>query len=193
LREEQEAASLDELVYKLPFKLKMQTLFMEGNKAIDERTKEDKEKMEKEALLEIETNFPSYFDEYQRVVFSGVVPNQESEEERSKRKHRDPHAAVKVEKILSEILNLETVSDKRKDHFKRSIVKLRLKMLEEIYLVNQTEEDLTIPMHMRDNQWLRDLDNYLREELTRNTLPSVMNVSDVHLSPTYNFYHDPLQ
>jgi hypothetical protein len=46
-------ASLDELVYKLPFKMKMQTL-MEENKAIDERTAEDKVKMEKEALLEIE-------------------------------------------------------------------------------------------------------------------------------------------
>ncbi len=46
-------ANLDELVYKLPFKMKMQTL-MEENKAIDERTAEDKAKMEKEALLEIE-------------------------------------------------------------------------------------------------------------------------------------------
>jgi hypothetical protein len=56
-------ASLDELTYKLPFKMKMQTL-MEDNKAIDERTKEDKDKMEREALLEIEKNFPSYYDEY---------------------------------------------------------------------------------------------------------------------------------
>ena len=53
LKEEQELANLDELVYKLPFKMKMQTL-MEENKAIDERTAEDKAKMEKEALLEIE-------------------------------------------------------------------------------------------------------------------------------------------
>jgi midasin len=28
--------------------------------------------------------------------------------------------------------------------------------------------------------------------LTKQTLPSVMNVSDVRLSSTYNFYHDPL-
>jgi hypothetical protein len=56
-------AELDELVYRLPFKMKMQTL-MEDNKAIDERTKEDVEKMEKEAKLEIERHFPSYFDEF---------------------------------------------------------------------------------------------------------------------------------
>lgn len=51
---------------------------MENNKAIDERTKEDKEKMEKEALLEIEENFPSYFDEYQRTIFSGEAPERPS-------------------------------------------------------------------------------------------------------------------
>ena len=43
--------------------MKVQSI-MENNKAMDERTKEDKEKMEKEAQLEIEANFPSYFDEF---------------------------------------------------------------------------------------------------------------------------------
>ena len=51
------------MVYELPFKMKVQDL-MENNKAMDERTKKDKEKMEKEAQLEIETNFPSYFEEF---------------------------------------------------------------------------------------------------------------------------------
>jgi hypothetical protein len=37
---------------------------MEENKAMDERTQEDKEKMEREAKREIETVFPSYFEEY---------------------------------------------------------------------------------------------------------------------------------
>ena len=55
--------------------MKVQNI-MENNKAIDQRTKEDKEKMEKEALLEIEENFPSYFDEYQRTIFSGVAIDQ---------------------------------------------------------------------------------------------------------------------
>lgn len=54
---------LEELTYRLPFKMKVQSL-MENNKAIDERTKKDKEEMEKEAKLEIERNFPSYFDEF---------------------------------------------------------------------------------------------------------------------------------
>jgi len=86
LKEEQEAASLDELVYKLPFKMKVQTL-MEENKAIDERTAEDKAKIERDALLEIEKNFPSYYDEYQRVVFAGV--SMENDEEFGKAKVKD--------------------------------------------------------------------------------------------------------
>ena len=38
---------------------------LEENKAIDERTAKDKQKMEVEAAKEIEINFPSYFDEIQ--------------------------------------------------------------------------------------------------------------------------------
>lgn len=62
LKEEEELASMEELVYRLPFKMKVQSL-MENNKAIDERTQEDKDRMEREAKKEIEKNFPSYFDE----------------------------------------------------------------------------------------------------------------------------------
>jgi len=47
---------------------------MENNKAMDERTRKDKELMAKEKDEEIEANFPSYYDEYQRSLFS-VVPD----------------------------------------------------------------------------------------------------------------------
>ena len=63
ITEEQKWDTLEAKVYNLPFKLKVQTL-MENNKAMDERTKEDRDQMEKEAKLEIERNFPSYLDEY---------------------------------------------------------------------------------------------------------------------------------
>ena len=53
----------------LPFKMKMQDLFAE-NKAMDEMTKEDIEKKKNEELLEIEANFPSYFDEFQKTLLS---------------------------------------------------------------------------------------------------------------------------
>ena len=87
------------MVYKLPFKMKVQSI-MENNKAYGERTKEDKEKMEKEAKLEIERNFPSYFDEFQRTIFSGVVLNSEPKE-------KDLKTEIKVDSILRELLELE--------------------------------------------------------------------------------------
>jgi hypothetical protein len=124
--EEQRLAELDELVYKLPFKMKMQTL-MEDNKPIDERTKEDVEKMEKEAKQEIERNFPSYFDEFQKLVFSGEVDAAaNSVKERSREGD-----AVKVEKILHSMLNLD--STETPTHHRRSMVKLRLTLLSELF------------------------------------------------------------
>lgn len=53
--------------------MKIQDL-MDNNKAMDERTKKDKDLMAKEADEEIEANFPSYYDEYQRTLFS-IVPD----------------------------------------------------------------------------------------------------------------------
>lgn len=43
---------------------------MDDNKAIDELTAKDKERLEREAEQEIEVNFPSYFDEFQRLLYS---------------------------------------------------------------------------------------------------------------------------
>ena len=124
--EEHRLAELDELVYKLPFKLRMQTL-MEDNKAIDERTKEDVEKMEKEARQEIERNFPSYFDEFQRLVFSGEV---DAAANNVKERTREGDA-VKVEKILHSMLNLDNTETPT--HHRRSMVKLRLTLLSELF------------------------------------------------------------
>lgn len=39
---------------------------------MDEWTKEDVARMEREAEEEIERNFPSYFDEVQKTFFAGV-------------------------------------------------------------------------------------------------------------------------
>jgi len=124
--EEERLAELDELVYKLPFKMKMQTL-MEDNKPIDERTKEDVEKMEKEAKQEIERNFPSYFDEFQRLVFSGEV---DAAANSVKERTREGDA-IKVEKILHSMLNLD--SAETPTHHRRSMVKLRLTLLSELF------------------------------------------------------------
>lgn len=62
LSEEQAMDDDEAQVMILPFKMKVQSI-MEDNKALDELTAKDKERMHKEAQEEIEINFPSYFDE----------------------------------------------------------------------------------------------------------------------------------
>ena len=49
--------------FKLPFKIRVQTIPEITGKAMDEWTDKDKAKMEAEANAEIEMNFPSYFDD----------------------------------------------------------------------------------------------------------------------------------
>lgn len=111
---------IEALVYQLPFKMKVQNI-LENNKAMDERTKEDKERMEKEAQLEIEANFPSYFDEFQKTLFS--VVQEKPEEHHYQRKTK---TEIKSSSILSELLALENAST---DLYKKSFIKLRLKIL----------------------------------------------------------------
>jgi hypothetical protein len=48
LVEEQKLDDMDTLIYKLPFKMKVQSI-LEQNKAIDERTKDDTDRKELEA------------------------------------------------------------------------------------------------------------------------------------------------
>jgi len=69
IAEECEMDEMEAQVYNLPFKMKVQSI-MDDNKAIDELTAKDKAQMEREANEEIEVNFPSYFDEFQKKLLS---------------------------------------------------------------------------------------------------------------------------
>jgi hypothetical protein len=63
LAQEQAMDDAEAKVYNLPFTMKMQSI-LENNKAMDEMTAKDKAERDKAAELEIEVNFPSYFDEF---------------------------------------------------------------------------------------------------------------------------------
>eukprot|EP00347_Sterkiella_histriomuscorum_P024492 403330924 len=185
LKEEQAMDDAEALIYQLPFKMKVQNI-MDNNKPIDERTKEDKEKMEKEALKEIETNFPSYFDEFQKSLFLGQFEkeNQYIDPSSNKRQKQE----VKVQSILNEMLSLD---DAKTEAYRKSYIKLRVKMLMS-YFQNAQISQHSMILSQQDMDYLIDAQNYLREDLSTHNSPSVMNVSDVKLSDSYNFYHDPL-
>jgi hypothetical protein len=189
MREEAELASMEELVYRLPFKMKVQSL-MEDNKAIDERTKEDVEKMEKEAKLEIEKNFPSYYDEMQRVMFNGISDEEASRPSRVRREYQE--SEVKAESIIEDLLNQSGASLPTAGDLRRSLTKHRLVVLHSLFKSSDSSREGGTNQITSLTSILPDIANYLREELTHSSRPSVMNISQVQLSPTYNFYHDPL-
>ena len=105
ISEEQQFDDMEEQVYNLPFKMKVQSI-MEDNKALDELTAKDKERMAREAEQEIEVNFPSYFDEFQKELFSLEAEGAGAREGKDlyQTEHVEVmHQEVPVDRILSEL------------------------------------------------------------------------------------------
>ena len=67
-----ESRAPDDRTFEIPFKMSEQDLVLK-NKAIDEKTKEDIEKEKREQEKQIEENFPSYFDEFQKTMFGAKI------------------------------------------------------------------------------------------------------------------------
>lgn len=102
---------------------------MDDNKAIDELTAKDKERMEREAAKEIEVNFPSYFDEFQQMLLSmscersGTVGRDLSRAGHAEVKHRE----VPIEKVLSELAEITNAKD---DVFRSEFLRERLEIVQ---------------------------------------------------------------
>jgi len=116
-------------VYNLPFKMKVQSI-MDDNKAIDELTAKDKEKMEREAELEIEVNFPSYFDEFQRQLLSMSnerIGTKGGARALNRAEHAEvQHREVPVEKVLGELAELSTADE---DVYRSDFLRERLEIV----------------------------------------------------------------
>lgn len=90
--------------------------------------------------------------------------------------------------IISELLELEASSTLE---YHKSFVKLRLKILLSYY--EQLHQESASDNADLDFAYLEDCSNQLREDLKRHQQSqSVMNVSEVKLPESYNFYHDPM-
>ena len=114
----------------LPFKMKVQSL-MEGNKALDEMTAQDKERKEREAEQEIEINFPSYFDELQRQLFSltGERPSRAEARDLGLADHVEvQHREVPVDGVLTELLS--DITDAKEATFRTDFLRLRLEVVQ---------------------------------------------------------------
>ena len=94
----------DAQTHYVPFKLQNQDIPECVGKAMDEWTKEDVARMEAEAEKEIETNFPSYFDEVQQLFFSGELTKKDYTRDIFTGKYRSNR--VEIETVFTEILGV---------------------------------------------------------------------------------------
>lgn len=95
---------------------------MEENKAIDERTEKDKAEAEKAAALEIEANFPSYFDELSKQLLSITATDQEHFAKDRQSLSYKPRM-VAVEEVLSELVEID---DSTESVYRTEWLRLRL-------------------------------------------------------------------
>lgn len=102
--------------------MKVQSI-MDDNKAIDERTKKDKLEAEKAAALEIEENFPSYFDELSRQMLSIMADKNQIEINKDRQKLSYKPQEVNIDQILFE---LGEIDDEKEAVYKAKWLKLNL-------------------------------------------------------------------
>jgi hypothetical protein len=89
---------------------------------MDEWTKEDVAKMEAEAEKEIETNFPSYFDEVQKSFFSGQYSRDGRRDDDFVRTRE-----IDIEHVFAEFME---VSRKEESSYRTHFLKNRLEVVQ---------------------------------------------------------------
>ena len=193
---EERAANSDGQTFEVPFAVREQALPEFVGKAMDEWTKEDVARMEAEAEKEIETNFPSYFDEVQQQFFSGEMTR---DYQRDAGTGRFRKVSVDVETIFAEILQvtkpdsaeyfLEYLKD-RMEVVKLSLQADKFQQLKRSYGLDSLLS-IGVP-GMSEPMWQEDTVLLLKKMLGGSQAKSkqIMNISEVNLTNSYNFYHD---
>ena len=103
---------------------------MESNKAIDELTQKDKERIEREAENEIEVNFPSYFDELQKQLFSLTNDHKGARQGRDLTNMSNievKHYEVPVESVFGELIEIQSAYEAV---FRSQFLQLRLEVVQ---------------------------------------------------------------
>jgi len=103
---------------------------MDDNKAIDELTAKDKERLEREAEQEIEVNFPSYFDEFQKLLYSMSGEGAGRREGRKQNYNGEvemQHQEVAVERALGELIKVTNADE---DIYRSNFLRERLEIVQ---------------------------------------------------------------
>jgi len=96
-----------------------------------------------------------------------------------------PHREVSTETILAELTG---VTESGEDDYYTEFLRLRLELVQ---LCVEEERDFS-GAHERTRLWMEDGISCLKTQLEQAKLKSVMNIADLVLPSTFNFYHDPI-
>lgn len=169
------AEEASQLKFTLPFNMKQQKLpSAPVGKAMDEWTAADKASIEAEAEKEIELNFPSYFDEVQKAYYSGEFVKDQADLKRNEE--------VSVNDIIGELLELTASTE---SVFRQQYLNERLTVVESaLEFAGSTINNYS--------EWVDDIQALMQHSLHEQKLKQVMNIADVQLANSYNFYHSPI-
>jgi len=164
ISEEQQMDDAEAQVLNLPFKMKVQSI-MDDNKAIDERTAQDKAEAEKAAALEIEANFPSYFDELSKQLLSITATNTDNWAGSDQKNLDYKPRPVAIDKVLSELVE---VSSSEEPVYRTEWLRLRLQCMgmdveqcETLLLPSAQPVSIRVPEVLEgfvesDKEWMED-------------------------------------
>ena len=102
--------------------MKVQSI-MDDNKAMDERTAKDKLEAERAAALEIEENFPSYFDELSKQMVAITATLQVTDQEELQGRLSYKAREVPINDILFELAEIE---DEKEEVYRTKWLRLHL-------------------------------------------------------------------
>ena len=117
----------DEQELKVPFKVNLQQAIIDGSKALDELTLQDKEAMKEEQDREVELAFPSYFDQLQKAL---VLMDNESPAQIA----RDDLKSVRVEEVFGELC---AVDDKGEVSYRTKYLQTRVQTVVQDIAINR--------------------------------------------------------
>ena len=164
ISEEQQMDDAEAQVLNLPFKMKVQSI-MDDNKAIDERTAQDKAEAEKAAALEIEANFPSYFDELSKQLLSITATNTDNWAGSDQKNLDYKPRPVAIDEVLSELVE---VSSSEEPVYRTEWLRLRLQCMgmdveqcETLLLPSAQPVSIRVPEVLEgfvesDKEWMED-------------------------------------
>ena len=110
------------------------------------------------------------------------------------------HREVAFERIFGELTEVNSWNE---DVYRTEFLRLRLEIVQmaheetQVAFISKGKQYVKVPdllqsFSERDNEWMEDAICCLEDQIKLASMKSVMNIADLVLPSTYNFYHDTI-